>query len=75
MTKPAESEKKDRTSQGASRVLNVSDLADEDKLASHFGLVPRVANSNETVHHGGICRLAKLCPHRALNLNLGVDSS
>lgn len=34
----------------------VSDFAGEDKLASYFGLVPRVANSNETVHHGRITK-------------------
>ena len=35
---------------------DVSDFAGEDKLASYFGLVPRVANSNETVHHGRITK-------------------
>ncbi len=34
----------------------VSDFAGEDKLASYFGVVPRVANSNETVHHGRITK-------------------
>ncbi|HEU4934493.1 MAG TPA: IS110 family transposase [Pyrinomonadaceae bacterium] len=34
----------------------ISDFAGEDKLASYFGLVPRVANSNETVHHGRITK-------------------
>jgi transposase len=28
----------------------VSDFAGEDKSASYFGLVPRVANSNDTIH-------------------------
>ncbi len=35
---------------------NVSDFPGEDKLASYFGLVPRVANSNETIHHGRITK-------------------
>ena len=35
---------------------DVSDFAGEDKLASYFGLVHRVANSNETVHHGRITK-------------------
>jgi len=35
---------------------NVSDFAGEDKLASYFGLVPRVANSNETIRHGRITK-------------------
>ena len=34
----------------------VSDFAGADKLASYFGLVPRVANSNETIHHGRITK-------------------
>lgn len=35
---------------------NVNDFADEEKLASYFGIVPRVSNSNETVHHGRITK-------------------
>ena len=35
---------------------SVSDFASEDKLAAYFGIVPRVANSNETVHHGRITK-------------------
>ena len=35
---------------------DVSDFAGEDKLAAYFGVVPRVANSNETVHHGRITK-------------------
>jgi transposase len=35
---------------------DVADFAGEDKLASYFGLVPRVANSNETIHHGRITK-------------------
>ena len=38
---------------------NVNDLADEEKLASYFGIVPRVSNSNETVHHGRITNTAR----------------
>ena len=34
----------------------VSNFAGEDKLASYFGLVPRVANSNDTIHHGRITK-------------------
>ena len=34
----------------------VSDFASEDKLASYFWLVPRVANSNETINHGHITK-------------------
>ena len=35
---------------------NVNDFADFDKLASYFGIVPRVSNSNETEHHGRITK-------------------
>lgn len=35
---------------------DVGDFADEDKLASYFGIVPRVADSNATQHHGGITK-------------------
>jgi transposase len=34
----------------------VDDFPDEDKLASYFGIVPRVANSNQTQHHGRITK-------------------
>lgn len=34
----------------------VSDFESEDKLASYFGIVPRVSNSNETVQHGRITK-------------------
>ena len=34
----------------------VEDFADENKLASYFGIVPRVSNSNETVNHGRITK-------------------
>ena len=33
---------------------DVGDFPDESRLASYFGIVPRVANSNETVHSGHI---------------------
>lgn len=35
---------------------NIKDFASADKLAAYFGIVPRVANSNETVHHGRITK-------------------
>ena len=35
---------------------DVNDFADENKLAAYFGIVPRVSNSNETVHHGRITK-------------------
>jgi transposase len=35
---------------------DVNDFADEDKLAAYFGIVPRVAASNETVRHGRITK-------------------
>jgi len=35
---------------------NVKDFATSDKLASYFGIVPRVANSNETVKTGRITK-------------------
>ncbi len=34
----------------------VEDFASAEKLASYFGIVPRVRNSNETVHHGRITK-------------------
>lgn len=34
----------------------VRDFASADKLASYFGIVPRVSNSNETVNHGRITK-------------------
>lgn len=35
---------------------DVADFAGEDKLASYLGVVPRVANSNETINHGRITK-------------------
>jgi len=34
----------------------VKDFGTADKLASYFGIVPRIANSNETVNHGRITK-------------------
>ena len=34
----------------------VEDFASAEKLASYFGIVPRVRSSNETVHHGRITK-------------------
>lgn len=34
----------------------IEDFASVDKLASYFGIVPRVSNSNETVNHGRITK-------------------
>ena len=35
---------------------NVNDFESEKKLASYFGIVPRVSNSNETMHQGRITK-------------------
>ena len=35
---------------------DVNDFADEDKLSAYFGVVPRVSDSNESVHHGRITK-------------------
>jgi len=35
---------------------DVNDFADSDKLVSYFGIVPRVSDSNATVHHGRITK-------------------
>lgn len=35
---------------------NVKDVPDESRLASYFGIVPRVSNSNQTEHAGHIHR-------------------
>lgn len=39
-----------------STIGNVADFADEGKLAAYFGIVPRVANSNETERSGRITK-------------------
>jgi transposase len=36
---------------------DIHDFADENKLASYFGLVPKVRQSNETTHHGRITKV------------------
>jgi len=35
---------------------DVNDFSDSGKLASYFGLVPRMSNSNETIHQGRITK-------------------
>ena len=40
----------------ASVIGDVNDFPDEGKLASYFGIVPRVDRSNETEHHGRITK-------------------
>jgi len=35
---------------------NIKDFASEDKLASYFGIVPRVSNSADSVNHGRITK-------------------
>jgi transposase len=35
---------------------DISDFADEGKLAAYFGIVPRISNSNETEHSGRITK-------------------
>src|SRR5262245_33445546 len=35
---------------------DVKDFEQEEKLASYFGIVPRVSNSNETINHGRITK-------------------
>ena len=44
-------------------IVDVNDFSDEGKLASYFGIVPRVSNSNETNHSGRItkrgCKLGR----------------
>jgi transposase len=37
-------------------IVDVNDFADEGKLASYFGIVPRVSNSNETHRSGRITK-------------------
>lgn len=45
---------------------DVSDFPDEDKLASYFGIVPRVSNSNQTQHHGSITKRGSKLARTAL---------
>jgi transposase len=35
---------------------DINDFENEDKLASYFGIVPRVPNSNQTQRHGAITK-------------------
>ena len=37
-------------------IVDINDFADEGKLASYFGIVPRVSNSNETERSGRITK-------------------
>jgi len=39
-----------------SAIGNINDFSDSGKLASYFGIVPRVQNSGETVSHGRITK-------------------
>ena len=44
----------------------VSDFADENKLAAYLGLVPRIANSNESERSGGITKQGNKLARTAL---------
>jgi transposase len=37
-------------------IADVKDFADENKLASYFGMVSKVSDSNQTQHHGSITK-------------------
>lgn len=39
-----------------SSIGNIHDFSDSGKLASYFGITPRVQNSGDTVHHGRITK-------------------
>jgi transposase len=45
---------------------NIGDFANENKLAAYLGLVPRVANSNETEHSGRITKQGNKLARTAL---------
>jgi len=45
---------------------DVNDFKDEDRLASYFGIVPRVQNSNKTIHHGHITKMGNKIARTAL---------
>lgn len=45
---------------------DVNDFKDEDKLASYFGIVPRIHNSNETMRHGHITKMGNKIARTAL---------
>jgi transposase len=49
-----------------SAIGNIHDFADEGKLASYFGIVPRVRNSNETEHSGRITKKGNKLARTAL---------
>jgi len=49
-----------------SAIGNIHDFADEGKLASYFGIVPRVRNSNETEHSGHITKQGNKLARTAL---------
>ncbi len=45
---------------------NVTDFADDSKLAAYFGIVPRVAMSNETSQYGKITKMGNKIARTAL---------
>ena len=45
---------------------NIADFETENKLASYFGVVPSVANSNQTVRHGRITKQGNKAARTAL---------
>jgi len=45
---------------------DVNDFSDEKKLAAYFGIVPRVAQSNETCHYGHITKRGNKIARTAL---------
>lgn len=45
---------------------DIHDFKDENRLASYFGIVPRVQNSNETIHHGHITKMGNKIARTAL---------
>jgi transposase len=47
-------------------IRNVNDFKDEKALASYFGIVPRVHNSNETIRHGRITKMGNKIARTAL---------
>jgi transposase len=49
-----------------SAIGNVHDFTEEGKLASYFGIVPRVRNSNETEHSGRITKKGNKLARTAL---------
>ncbi len=49
-----------------STIGNIKDFADEKKLASYLGIVPRVSISNETKHYGRITKMGNKIGRTAL---------